>query len=320
MGGREVSEDLSHLCGCIIDPRETDRVCNALAAAGINPVAADKPGLRGSWERHSRRPVFLTDADNDTAWSQASGTCAGQAWGHALQTAVRYAIKSGDSIGNATVQIAWEPLYVLARTIIGRNSLGRGDGACIPWLAQAGFELGMLARGLYSIDLTHPQEPWAVKLSQPGAGKLPQDILDAMKLYRLAAGMKVTSLDIAADALDSGYALVRGADRCTGSTRDADGITGTQKCGGHAEHIPILFVDHKSDRIWGERNSWRGTQSQPHGGGTFKLLDGSERPVPDGVGGIRDDDVQYYIDHGDLWTAEPPDTPWGAADVKASDL
>ena len=65
----------SNLCGCRIDPRETDAACNALSAAGCDPIAANRPSLRGSWERNGRRPIFLTDADDDQAWLQHHGTC-----------------------------------------------------------------------------------------------------------------------------------------------------------------------------------------------------------------------------------------------------
>lgn len=316
-----MSDIPSHLCGAIIDPVETDKVCNALAAMGCDPMLdSARPQLKGFWESTGYAPIFLTDADDDTAWFQAHGTCTGQGWGHALQTSIRYSVKFGNRIG-AIVNIAWEPLYIAARRIIGKDSLGRGDGACVPWLAQAGYQLGMAVRRPYgSVDLSKPQEDWAVNLSQPRAGQLPQDILKAMSGFKLAAGMKVPNLDIAADALASGYGLVRGADRATGSVRNADGITRTVQCGGHCEHLCIVFKDIKGRRIWGERNSWRGTPSQPHGDATFKLADGSERPVPDGVGGLYDDDVQYYIDHGDLWTAEPPETLWADENKKPSDF
>jgi hypothetical protein len=304
------------LCGCLIDPRETERVMNTLSACGANPcLDSARPQLKGFWESRGKQPVFLTDGDDDTAWSQSHGTCTGQGWGHGLQTSIRWSLTK-NKIGRK-VSIAWEPLYIMARTII--ENARRGEGACVPHLAEVGYRYGLLERKAYSVDLSHPQENWAVQLSQPGAQKIPSDILEAMRPYPLRAVMQVTDLDLACDALAAGYALVRGADRATGAVRDANGITGTVQCGGHCEHIPIVFIDKYGDRIWGERNSWRGASSQPHGNATFKCSDGSERQIPDGVGGIRDKDVQYYIDHGDLWCAEPGPL-WQDDNLKPSDL
>jgi hypothetical protein len=305
------------LCGCLIDKRETDRVIETLSACGCDPcLDSARPQLKGFWQSKGRQPIFLTDGDDDTAWSQAHGTCCGQGWGHALQTSIRHSLLV-NKIGRK-IALAWEPLYIMARTII--ENARRGEGACVPHLAEVGYRYGLLERKAYSVDLSKPQENWAVQLSQPGQSKVPSDILKAMANYKLKSVMQVKSLDLAADALASGYALVRGADRATGSTRNADGITGTVQCGGHCEHIPIVFIDRRGDRIWGERNSWRGASSQPHGNGSFKCSDGSERQIPDGVGGIRDDDMQYYIDHGDLWCAEPPMTLWPDDNLKPSDM
>jgi hypothetical protein len=317
-----MSDMPDNLCGCTIDPRETELVCESLGNAGCNPILAEaRPSLRGAWERNGRKPVFLTDADDVLAWKQNSGTCCGQGWGLALQTAINWSIKFGSRLGRFPIRIAWEPLYVLGRRVIGRDSLGRGAGACVPWLAQAGHDIGLLVRGLYrKLNLSRDQEAWAVEMSQPGAPPLSSELLQAMANFKLQAAMKVDDIDLAADALSAGYPLVRGADRATGARRDANGISGTVKCGGHCEHIPIVFMGRDGNRYWGERQSWRGTPSQPQGGGPFKLSDGSERPVPDGVGGIRDSDVQYYIDQGDLWTAEPPLQLWADPDLQPSDL
>jgi hypothetical protein len=314
-------DEFAHLCGCFVDARETERVCKSLESVGVKPMFADaRPGLKGYWQATGHKPVFLTDADADTAWNQVHGTCCGQGFGRGLQSACNYAVKYGSRIGQDQIRIAWEASYIHARRTIGGDTLGRGDGCCVPWIFQSGVQQGILIRGRYSKDLTANDEEWAYALSQPRGPQLPADILAAMSRYRLPGAHKVNSLDEAADAMAAGYFLARGADRATGSTRDANGITGTVKCGGHCEHVCLLFVDRSGDRIWGERNSWRGATSQPHGDATFKLADGSEKPVPDGVGGIRDRDVQYYIDHGDLWTAEPPLNLWGSEKIKPSDL
>lgn len=307
----------NNLCGCLIDPRETDRVMNTLVACGADPVLASaKPQLKGFWESQGKPPVFLTDGDDDVAWSQAHGTCTGQGWGHALQTSIRHSLLVNKI--SRKIFLSWEVLYAMARTVI--DNPRRGEGACVPHLAEVGFRYGLLERKAYqSIDLSKPQEDWSVRMSQPGAPRIPADLLEEMKNHKLRAVMQVTDLDLAADALAAGYALVRGANRATGAIRNADGITGTVQCGGHCEHIPIVFIDRHGDRIWGERNSWRGSDSQPHGNATFKCSDGSERQIPDGVGGIRDKDVQYYIDHGDLWCAEPGDL-WPDENLKPSDL
>lgn len=315
MGNREVIEYPDHLCGCIVDQRETDRVCNSLAAAGCDPILESaRPGMKGYWESTGFAPVFLTDYDDDPAWHQDDGTCTGQGTGHAIQTSIRALIKSGNRIGRM-IELAWEPLYILARTVTGRA--GGRVGAGIPQAIEAAYRFGLLQRGKWSVDLTSPQEDWAVQMSQWGSHPLPADMMRAMANYRLAAGMRVTSLDMAADALAAKYCLIRGGDRATGAVRNADGITRTVQCGSHCEHLCLVFKDRSGKRVWGERQSWRGTPSQPHGNATFKLFDGSERPVPDGVGGLYDEDVQYYIDYGDLWTAEPPETLWPENEVAA---
>ena len=322
MAARNPMNIPKNLCGCHISEAETDAACNALAAAGCDPIAANRPSLRGSWERNGRRPIFLTDADDDQAWLQHHGTCVGQGFGHAVQTSIRYSLKYGSRVGNPDLcRIAWEPSYILSRTEIGQNKLGAGDGSFVPWICLAGYYFGLANRQKFGdYDLTEDREDWAYQLSQPSDYDFPPEITEAMKNIRLVAAMKVTDLDTAADCLDCGFPLIRGADRATGPQRDVDGISRTVACGGHCEHLPGVFMDRKGRRVWLERNSWRGTPGQPHGGGTFKLADGMEKPVPDGCGGLLDEDVQYYIQTGDLWAVEPPEFVWGSQEMSPSEF
>jgi len=316
--------DVAHLCGTFVDPRQTDAVCKSLDVMGIKPMFADaQPQLKGHWEATGRRPIFLTDADSDPAWHQDKGTCCGQAFGRGTQSMIRWTIKLGSRIGRSDVEIAWEANYIDAKLnpAIGNRALPTGEGCCVPWIFMSGVLTGLLIRGKYaSVDLTTVQEMWAWSNSERRSKPLPADLVAEMSKYKMAGAHKIQSIEEAADALAAKYFLERGADRATGAKRDADGMTGTVPCGGHAEHICCLFVDRKGDRVWGERNSWRGSPSSPHGESTFKLADGSEKPVPDGVGGIRDEDIQYYIRTGDLWAGAPPLNCWGWDSVKPSDL
>lgn len=309
------------MLGCHIIPAETERMCQALEDSGVKPFFADAaPQFHGYWKAQGEPGVFLWDWETALLgkflpqWYQARGTCTGQAFGRGTQDAVNLAAWRGSKIGKVTY-IAYEPLYAGSRTArdIGNSSLGGGDGSCVAWLAMYGYLYGLLERGVYgSLDLREPREDLAIAWGQPRS-QVPAGIVSHLQDHKYGAAMRCRTLDDVADAIASDRPCMRGADRATGAKRDANGMAGTVSCGGHCQLIRAVFKDKRGDRCWVEQQSWRGATSAPHGGGTLKLYDGSERELPDGAGGIRDEDVQYYLKHGEIWAIDSPLQLWRAA-------
>jgi hypothetical protein len=318
MGGREVNE---HLCGAIVDKTATDNVCLAIASSGAEPFFADaKPGLRGFGEGKS---VLLQEAELKLfgkylpSWNQARGTCVGQGTGRALQDATFWAIAFGDSIGKPT-QLCFETIYAGSRIQIGKGWLGNQDGASGAQAAQYVREYGLLARGVYgSIDLSKPREDLAVTWGAPRHG-VPTALLSESATFKAEAAMKCTTVDTVRDAIAAGYGVTACGGMATHGQRDANGMLAPSPSGGHCQYFCGVFIDFKGRLVFVDQQSW-GTNG-PVGGGPWKLHDGREIQPREGACGVFADVVEKYLRTGEMWAIAPPVTPWGASDLKASDL
>ena len=303
----------AHFCSAYISKTETDAVCLALASQGKEPLFCDAaPGLRGFGEGKSylhQEAEVLLYGKTLPAWFQHSGTCIGQGNGRGLEDANNSALAFGGALGKPT-RIAYEPMYALSRTQIGRGSLGTGDGSCGAWMAQTVHDLGILPRGVYgTIDLSEPQERLAVQWGMPRA-TTPQQLKDVMRNYPSAACMKATSVEDVRDALIARYGVARCDAKATHGTRDANGMLRPVASGGHCQELCGCFVDIHGDLIFQEQQSW-GPTSGPVGGGTFKLQDGREIQPREGSCGIRPEDVAGYIRNGEIWILAIPKNTFG---------
>lgn len=322
-------DDLSHLCGCVLDERATDAVCLALAGQGKEPLFKDaRPELRGFGEGKS---VLLQEAEaklfghNLPSFNQSRGTCTEQGSTRALQDSLYYSLAFGDRVGSA-VELAGESLYGIARVTIGKGQFGRaspwgtnprqvrGDGCAGCMVAQAAHDFGLLKRGVYdSIDLSKPREDLAIQWGNVGT---PQSLMAESASYKAAACFRATSLDDLRDGLAAGYAAAICGQLCAQGQRDSDGMAPLQACGGHCMETCGVFIDIHGDLIFVVQNSWGA--NGPQGGRTFKLQDGREVQPREGCCGVRPEQMQrgYFAGNGcEVWLLAPPATPWQTAET-----
>jgi len=309
------------LCGARIRPDQTAKFCERLARDGMEPhfaqaTAKMRPDFRkwadAKWQ--AKPQCFLWDAEIKLygkmlpSWIQKIGVCIGMGHGRAWQDSIYWQQAFGVA-PFMPLELAWEFTYTMSRNLPGKERW-KGDGSVGAWAAEAGHDYGMLLRGQYgTIDLTRQREDLAAKWAE---SSVPQQLKNEAGGKRAESVMLCKTVDDVRRALVAGYGVARCADRATRAQRDADGFCGIQSSGGHCQALRGVFENRKGRTLFVEQQSWPGTAA-PHGGGPLKLYDGSTRELPEGAGAISEDDVQYYLTHGEVWAMAPPREMWRVA-------
>jgi len=302
----------SNLLGCIIDPRETDAVCQRLSDAGeIVSFAAGQRSLRG---HGVGRNVFLWRAEVELLGKhpgtcfQGRGTCVARGTFRACQDSYYHDICYGGLLGDF-VELAFEPIYGGSRVDIGSGRLGRGDGSIGAWAAQWVHDFGLLQRGNYgSIDLTGEREDLAVSWGNPGVG-VPRELIDASAAYLVDVHRADTVEDIR-DGIAAGYGcafcsqtLWQNPNAGSNNRRDADGMCRPVGSGGHCVALRGVFSDRRGNLCFVHQQSW-GNEC-PSGPNRIHTDDHQEIELPPGCCGIFADDVMKPLRSGEAWLFRP---------------
>jgi len=252
--------------GWVSDPaRVTESIQSRLAAghAATTSVfcARQAPTLEGTWQRLQRegiKGVFLRDREKKVTGNyrrpflQASGTCVSRGMARGVQTSLDYSIADAASLLQA-VEVAWAPIYSMARHEIGRDRCGYGDGAILADAARAVHELGVatsdLFRGMDELSI----EKLAVQRAAPGVGT-PQDWM------RAAAGFTcetfwAETFELLCDCLAAGYAVPYAHGYVTGMP-DARGMSDLGSYGPHCRCFTGVFLDENGETQLESSESW----------------------------------------------------------------
>lgn len=312
------TETTNNFLGCIIDPRETDKVCQRLSDAGdVVSFAAGQSSLKGFGVGKN---VFLWRAELELLGKhpgtcfQRRGTCVARGTFRACQDSYYHAICYGDMLGDY-VDLAFEPIYGGSRVNIGKGSLGyadsrgNGDGAFGCNAAQWVHDFGLLQRGDYgSIDLSSDREDLAVAWGQPNAG-VPRELIDASAAYLVDVHRADTVEDIR-DGIAAGYGcafcsqtLWQDPNAGSNNRRDADGMCRPVGSGGHCIAFRGVFKDHRGRLCFVHQQSW-GNEC-PSGPNRVRTDDGQEIDLPPGCCGVFADDVERPLRSGEAWLFRP---------------
>jgi hypothetical protein len=187
--------------------------------------AAHANSLPGTWERRMARGV---------------------------QTSLDVAI--ADSVALLrSVEIAFAPIYSLARHEVGRDRCGSGDGAILADAAKAVHDFGVATTELFHGMSEDEVERMAVKFAAPGIGT-PTN-------WRVAAEGHTCvtfwpeSLDLLFDCIAAGYAVPYAHSYVTG-TPAACGISDLGTYGPHCRCFVGLFVDENGETQLESCESW----------------------------------------------------------------
>lgn len=285
--------------GCYIDEEWTlEADANIAAASGESPFFSDNPNtaqFNGRWDYLQSRgikAVFLWERYEKVRslfpHFQKSGTCVARGFHMALQHSFYNSIVGGTSIGDGSIEIAYEPIYIGSRVYTGKSQIG-GEGSSGAWAAQwlSGINGigGACLRGHYQgVDLTLSNEQWSVANSNRGGG-LPSDILAECQKHTCVVHRVRSNKEIA-DSIASRFGVARCWDTLFG-TRDNNGFSKPTGNGAHCQAIVGVFVMKSGKTGFIELQSWG--PNQPSGPRVLRYA-GGEMTLPAGCYAVSEDD------------------------------
>lgn len=166
-----------------------------------------------------RRPFF-----------QKRGSCIARGVRNAGQASLDVAIAKHAAF-LSPAEVAFAPIYTLARHEYGKDRCGYGDGAILSCAASAVHEAGLSTSQLFQGMSEDAQELQAVKYGAPGVGT-PAAWIAACKTHT-AATYEPDTLELALDCLSSDIALAYACGYVTGNQPDKNGLYRLGSQGGH---------------------------------------------------------------------------------------
>ena len=285
--------------GCYIEEDWTLEADENIAkATGESPFFSDNPNtaqFNGRWEYLRSRgikAVFLWERYEKVRslvpHHQLSGTCVSRGFHMALQHSFYNSIVGGTSIGDGSIEIAYEPIYIGSRVYTGKSQIS-GEGSSGAWAAQwlAGINDigGACLRGYYKgVDLTNSNERWSVQNSNRGGG-LPSDILAECQKHTCRSRRLRNNTEIA-DAIASRFGVARCWNTLFGP-RDNNGFSKPSGTGAHCQAVIGVFVMKNGKTGYIEIQSWGPTK--PSGPRLLKYA-GGEIMLPLGCYAVSEDD------------------------------
>ena len=151
-------------------------------------------------------------------------------------------------------EIAFAPIYSLARHEFGQDRVGYGDGAILSDAVEAIHNLGYASTDLFAGMTEVQQEQLAVKYATPGVGT-PAAWQAACKGHA-AKTMSPDSLELLFDGIAAGYGAAYACNYITGDTANSDGMYRLGSPGGHCRCFVGLAVDHNGNTQLEGLESW----------------------------------------------------------------
>lgn len=258
----------------------------------------------GEWSRRvsAGETAFIANTKEEwpfKAYRQATGICTSELI-YSLMDCYRVGRKRHGLIAK-DVDLCFETLFAISRSIIGKNSLGYQDGSCGAWVAETVARFGVKKRSVYGrYDLTKPREDLAQLWGRPDSS-VPREVIDLGGTHRFLAH-KASSTDEIADGIASACFGGICREKYT-SAVDSQGFALFNNNGGHHTCIRGAYIDQRTNqRVFIEQ--------QTHGPG-----DPSEHPIAyttegevelsDGAYLVRESDIQRFMSRGEVWLFQP---------------
>ena len=255
------------ISGWISDPQWVQEVVAARiergdAAMGSSFTARHANELPGTWERMKSRGitgVFLRDRERTLLgekyrrpFLQRRGTCVSRGTTRGVQTSLDVAI-ADHFAPLKPIEIAFAPVYSLARHEIGKDRCGSGDGAILADAMRAIHDFGVATIDLFRGHTEDDVERMAVTYAAPGIGT-PADWIKAVKGHTCFTFWPET-LDLLFDCLAAGYAVPYAMNYVTGNPKKS-GISDLGSFGPHCRCFVGVFVDENGETQLESSESW----------------------------------------------------------------
>ena len=212
---------------------------NRMKASGILGVFLRDREL--SLNGHYRRPCL-----------QRAGTCVSRGMARGVQTSLDVAIADRYQLLKP-VEIAFAPIYTMARHEFGHDRCGTGDGAILADAAMAVHDAGVATTELFAGMTEDAIERQAVKYAVPGVGTPGQWQLAAKGHTCLTFWPE--SLELLFDCLAAGYAVPYAHGYITGRP-NTQGISDLGASGPHCRCFVGVFVDEHGETQLESSESW----------------------------------------------------------------
>lgn len=253
-------------CGWVKDPtRVSDVICERRergdAVLSSSFAASHASELPGTWQRMKSRGVtgvFLRDRELTVLgryrrpYLQRAGTCVSRGMARGIQTSLDVAITDTCQLLQP-VEVAFAPIYTMARHEFGHDRCGHGDGAILADAARAVHDHGVATTSLFPGQTEDAVEQQAVRYAAPGVGT-PRIWLNAAKGHTCITFWP-ESLDLLFDCLAAGYAVPYAHSYVTGMPNTC-GISDLGSFGPHCRCFVGVFVDEHGETQLESSESW----------------------------------------------------------------
>ena len=217
--------------------------------------------LPGTWERMKARGIrgiFLRDRElailgrYRRPFLQRRGTCVSRGVCRGVQTALDVACVDNVALLR-NVEIAFAPIYSLARHEVGRDRCGSGDGAILADAMQAIHDYGVTTTDLFTGLSEDDVERLAVQYAAPGVGT-PRDWQTAARGHTCLTFWP-ESFELLCDCIAAGYAVPYAHGYVTG-TPNRNGISDLGSYGPHCRCFVGIFIDENGETQLESSESW----------------------------------------------------------------
>jgi hypothetical protein len=217
--------------------------------------------LPGTWERKKARGVtgvFLRDRERSLhgrhrrPFLQRAGTCVSRGMCRGIQASLDFAIADQFELSQP-VEIAFAPIYTMARHECGHDRCGTNDGAILADAAKAVHDYGVATTAVFSGMSEDDIERLAVRYAAPGVGTPGQWMLAAKG--HTCTTFWPESLRLLFDCIAAGYAVPYAHGYITGSP-NSKGISDLGSVGPHCRCFVGVFVDENGETQLESSESW----------------------------------------------------------------
>jgi hypothetical protein len=314
--------------GWISDPARVAEVIDERRARGDAVTSsaftsAHALELPGTWDRMKSRGitgVFLRDREvtlldrHRRPYLQRAGTCVSRGMARGVQTSLDVAIADNCQLLQP-VEVAFAPIYTMARHEFGHDRCGSSDGAILADAARAVHDSGVATTAIFAGHSEDSIEQQAVRFGAPGVGT-PTSWLEAAKGHTCITFWP-ESLSLLFDCLAAGYAVPYAHCYVTG-TPNSQGISNLGARGPHCRCFVGVFVDENGDTQLESSESWgRFPAGEPNDIDqtmavdqipcvTLRYAGGEKKLAPGDVGVVANRFWPEIQAAGEAWAVGPP--------------
>ena len=314
--------------GWICDPKRVadviaERISRGDAVMSSTFIARHANELPGTWNRMQARGVtgvFLRDREQSLLghyrrpFLQRAGTCVSRGMCRGVQASLDVAIVDHCELLQP-IEVAFAPIYTMARHECGHDRCGPGDGAILADAARAVHDLGVTTTALFSGTNEDEIERLAVRYAAPGMGT-PRPWLQAAQGHTCTTFWPET-LALLFDCIAAGYAVPY-AHKYITALPNSKGISSLGSLGPHCRCFVGLFLDENGETQLESSESWgRFPAGQPTDSDQTIPIEeipqiilhyagGTKRLAPGDVGVNAKQYWEQIQSNGEAWAVGPP--------------